>query len=470
MIERVVSQHLQDCILFLCIIDTDFIRVAKSNIPTNYFSQVTGDLIRLVYNYYDMFKRAPSDGKDMKDDFYTEFLRFVEQFDEDRKKLYFDYLERIGRMGEEAPPSKEYVLSRINKFLRARILEGALMESAPLVEQGDFERVEQILMKALKSGVPLEEKFLTIPDDGPAFLREKNIVSEIVAHLGVPLLDRRIGGLRRGQLICFFGPAKGAKSWACLNVAYQAMSLGYRVLYLSHELTAQEIGQRVYQKVGGLSTEPEEEVKEVTVKYLEDEVEKEQTFLPKSIQDVNEQEEVARLLSRFTGKLKVRKYPMGTCSVGEVERLLDYLETFESFIPDVVVTDYVEIMALPRREEKHEAINETYIGLKSIADQRNLLMVTASQITRAGYGKSRVAQAYLPAGDIRKLANIDLGISLCASEAQAAQNLMNVFVEVNRSGPQGFGCTIYNVFEIGQFAQYCRSIQSQSTTSRLEEE
>jgi replicative DNA helicase len=458
--EKIIGQYLQDCFLYLIITDSEFARISRLSIPSNYFSSITSDIVRLCYNYYDQFGRAPV-GEGWAD-FNGEIEHFVERFDEERKKLYFRYLEKLQEM---APPSKEYVLARINKFIRARSIEEALKQAAPLVERGEEEEVEQILMKALRRGVPEKETFLTIPDDGSDFLQEKDLKSEIISNLGVPLLDEKVGGLKRGQLICFFGPAKGAKSWACLNVANEALTLGHNVLYLTHELKASEVGQRLYQKVRSLSLE---EIDSVVTKYWEDGVEKESLFSPKLLSDLNEQEEVTRLLTRSGGKMKIRKYPMGTCSLGEIERVLNYLEAFNNFIPDVLITDYVEIMKLPHSEEKHEAINETYIGLKSIADQRNILVVTASQITRAGYGKSHVSQAQLPAGDIRKLANIDLGISLCTNEAQVAQNLMNVYIEVNRSGPQGFGCIIYNVFKIGQFAQFCKPIQRETQIDRPE--
>jgi len=460
---KILTQHVQNCIVHLAIMDVDFLKIVRFALPANYLDSICADLLQVCYNYYDEHTDAP------KDHFCDDAERkFISKFDNDKKKLYLDYLEKINVVGFA---NKQYLLSILNQFIRHREVEAGLRDAADLWNREHYDEAEQTILKSFRSGIPLQEKFLTIPDDGSAFLQEKNVTGEVVSRLGIPVLDRRIGGLKRGQLVCFFGPAKGAKSWACLNVAYQAMGLGYKVLYLSHELTAQEIGQRIYQKVRSLSTKPEEEIESVTTKYLdEDRIEREETFLPKTIQNIDEQEEANKLLRRFIGKIKIRKYAMGTCSVGEIERVIEYLEIVEQFIPDVVITDYVEIMALPKREEKHEAINETYIALKSIADQRSILMITASQITRAGYGKTRVKQAYLPAGDIRKLANIDLGISLCASESQSDQNLMNVFVEVNRSGPQSFGCTIYNVFEIGQFAQFVQDIRPEPEIQRPIEE
>lgn len=453
---KILTQHFQDCILRLAITDTEFLRVLRFALPVSYLDSIYHELMQLCYNYYDGVNEAPGDH------FQDEMIRrLFPKFDDDMKKLYFGLINRIGEVGV---PNKEYISQILNQFIRQRELETALMQAAPLAERGEFEEVEQILMKALKSGIPLEEGFLKIPDDGSDFLK-KDAASELICNLGIPLLDERIKGLRRGQLVCFFAPAKGGKTWACINVAYQAMTIGRRVLYLTHELSAREVGERIYMKAGGLSNL--DEPREITIQYLNDEeVECEEHITPGSVQDLDKQEEVARLLSRNCGKLYIRKYPMGTCTLGEIERLLDYLEIVEHFIPDVLITDYVEIMALPKHDSPHDSINEAYIRLKSIADQRSILVITASQVTRAGYGKSHIAQSHLPAGDIRKLANIDLGLSFCANELQTSQNLMNVYVEINRSGPQGFGCTIYNLFEVGQFAHYCKPFSVQPTTER----
>ena len=104
------------------------------------------------------------------------------------------------------------------------------------------------------------------------------------------------------------------------------------------------------------------------------------TELRESVFSVEAVRAVRDKVRRFGGRAIIKKYPMGTCSVGEIDRYLDYLETFKHFIPDMLIGDYVEKMKMPKAGEGRDSINETYINLKRIADERNIADVTASQI------------------------------------------------------------------------------------------
>jgi len=93
---------------------------------------------------------------------------------------------------------------------------------------------------------------------------------------------------------------------------------------------------------------------------------------------------------------------MGTCSLQEMESYLNYLEDFHGFTPDLIITDYVEIMDISNlANDSRDRINQAYIRLKGMADERNSIVMTASQVTTAVLQREKITMRDL-AEDRRK--------------------------------------------------------------------
>ncbi len=448
---KVISQHVQDCFLYLCILDTNFLKMARTEIKPSYFSsQVTEDIVKLCYGYFDQFRVAP------ENHLYDELVRSLSKTDEDKKSNYYTYLERINQMDA---PNKEYITSSFNKFIQARQFEESLMEAAPLVERGDFDRARQLMQKACKAGITSEEEGICYPGNWPPTYYDAAEFKEVVCPTGIPLIDKRIMGLRRSRLTCIFGGYKVGKTWGCTQIAVQGLIAGRKVLTISHEATAAEIEMRHDMMLGSLVSGDIEE----DIEFCEYDAEGKKTGTFTEVRDtVFNPEAVGKVrarIQRLGGEVIIKKYPMATCTIGEIERYLDYLETHKRFIPDLLINDYVEKMKLSKGGEGRDAINDTYMGLKRIGDERNISVVTASQIKTEFLEKSTVSEAGAPAEDARKLGNIDLGLFFGASRAQAVRNLMQAYVLVNRFGPQKFGCVVSRNLAVGQFVLDCWPIR-----------
>lgn len=448
---KVVSQHLQDCYVFLCITDTSFLRIARTAIKSRYFSsQVTEDIINLCYDFYDLFQQAP------ENHLHDELVRFLGKADEDKKGRYTTYVDRICTM---EVPNKAYVISSFSKFVQAREIEESLIEAAPLVERGQFDKVRQLLQRALKSGVASEEEGIEYPGNWPPNYYDAPEFREIVCPTGVSLIDRRIKGLRRTHLTCIFAGYKVGKTWGCIQIAIEALTHGKKVLEISHEASAEEIEMRHDMMLGSLVSE---EVAEDVEYYEYDEEGKKIGTFVESRESVFDEKSVKKIrdkIRKFGGKAIIKKYPMGTCTIGEIERYLDYLETFKHFIPDLLINDYVEKMKLPDAHQGRDQINEAYMHLKRIADERKIAVLTASQIKTKFLESATISEAGAAAEDARKLGNIDLGLFFGMNKVQERRGLMQAYVLVNRSGPQKFGCVVSRNLKVGQLVLDCWPIK-----------
>ncbi|MHA1592414.1 MAG: DnaB-like helicase C-terminal domain-containing protein [Candidatus Heimdallarchaeaceae archaeon] len=442
MSNSVISQRIQDSFVFLIITDTKFLQLARKSVKPEYFSsQITEDIVRICYSYFDQFKEAAHNH------LHDEMVRFLKKKDFDEKNRYYTYLKKIQEMDS---PNQAYVVKRINNFIKAREFEEAAIDFVQKVEIGDFTAAKELMQKALRVGIEREEiglKYFELEKPPDYFTSMK----EILLPTGFPLIDSRIKGLRRGQFVVLLGGYKVGKTWSCIHLGKQGLLCGKKVLHITHEASLDEVEMRYDMSLGGLTSEKRKE--EVKFRVIDEEGVEEDSFykIVNTVYDFNEIKNMRKKLGKIGGELIIRKYPMGTCTMNEIDRYLDYLETYENFVPDILINDYVETMKMPLGETAahRDRINQAYIEHKRIADERNILVFTVSQAVRASLGKFRLKQADF-AEDIRKVGNVDLALGISQTEIQAEEQKMTIFVLAGRSVPQGFGCIVSTNLRIGQ--------------------
>lgn len=455
--ETVVSQRIQDAFVLLAIQDTTFLRASRFTIKPTYFgSQVTEDLIKLAYDYFDQFGEAP--GNHFRD----EAVRMLQSKPADKAELYLQYLDRLQTMDR---PNTAYIISRINRFVQAREIEKGAIRIVQLAQEGNFEQARNQMQSILRAGIVREEvgsRYFAA--QMPSYLLPGRSNERLIGT-GMPPIDRRfVRGLCRTDFVCLLGGYKGKKSWGLIHLGLQGLLEGLRVLHITHELSLEDTEKRYDMMLGGLSGSLSSSVENVTVENLNDEGEQiapSEVIEVPTVQNLHQVLQARRIVARFGGELLIRKYPMGTCTMNEIVRYLDYLETFEGFIPDIVINDYIEKMKMPAGSFRRDYIDKAYIESKGIADDRKLLMITASQVTREALQKNQLDQKDF-AEDIRKLGNVDQVFAISQTRQQSQQNRMRMWVLANRHGPMDFGCEFNQNLDIGQFCLKSWSYRSAS--------
>jgi len=442
----VVDQRVQDYFVLLAISDDRFVRAARHSIKPAYFgSQVTQEIVQICYNFFDQFATSP--GKHFKD----EMIRFLEGRNKDDIDLTMTYLERIQELDL---PNRAYIISRINRFCQAREMEKGAVDIARLAKDGDFEKAREVMQKVLRSGIANEEVGLKyFKEDFPGYLMPHSS-SEKLINLGMPPIDKRFPrGLCRTDFLCLLGGYKGKKSWACIYLGMLGLLRGLKVLHISHELSLNDTAIRYDMMHGSLSGELEKLKDNVCIENPGEDGslgKMETVEVPTVANSDLVINSVRRKIGRLGGGLIIQKYDMGSCTMGEIIRYLDYLESFEGFVPDILLNDYVEKMKIPAGEGRRDLINDMYMEMKGIADERKLLSVTVSQTTREALRKHKLDQKDF-AEDIRKLGNADIVLALSQTDEMAEMNRMLMWVLANRHGAMDFGCKFSMNLEIGQF-------------------
>lgn len=441
-----LSSRIQDAFVYLCITDKSFLQIAYGSIKSSYLTgEVRQDLLDICYNYYAQFNDAP------QNHFHDELVRFLSEKDEEVKKHYLDYVVKLTQMDA---PSTAYIISCVNSFVQTREFEQALVKSAKFSDKGNLEKAREIMSSALRSGILKEEVGLKYFDSDSQMYLDQNRSTESITTLGFPALDEKLPrGLCRTDFVVVFGGFKGKKSWCLIHLGVQALMRGLNVVHISHELSLEDTEMRYDRMVGCLHQYPSKAESGIQFQqYYKDGAKGEvSTVYPNTIQDSDYVLSVRKQLSRLGGNLIIKKYPMGLCTMREIKRYLEYLENYEGFIADVVINDYIEKMRLDTSKTKrNDMINDMYIESKGIADERKLLMITASQVTREALEKAQIRQKD-SAEDIRKIGNVDLAIGISADKLKTDKNLMRAFVLANRHGEQEIGCEFNQNLDIGQF-------------------
>jgi len=442
MSESVVSQHLQDCIAHLAIIDTDFLNLVRPALSLDLIdSQMTEFVIRICFNYFDMFGEAP------KDHFSDEFAHASRKLRPTDLNRYVAYVAKLQQL---AAPNVDYVVRRLNDFIKAQEFSSALVSCAELVASGKFSEAQSMMYEALRAGIERENVGLRYFTD-LSLLRDRGMRMETSMRLMIPELDRLIGGFKPGMLICMLGGMKGKKSWAMHHLGKVALMQGLRVLHISHENSLEEVEERYDRILGALASGTESPAHVSVWSYDEALGHWESSVIDRpTVFDYSHVVTVRRRVQRFGGDLIIRKYPMGVCDMQEVDRFLRYLEAYERFSPDLLLNDYADVMKplSPKKEFRHQ-INETYLYHKRLADERGMIVVTASQAIRSSQGKKLSIKDF--AEDIRKAANVDLAIAICQTSRMEERGHAVLLVLLNRNGPQGVGCKIVMNLDLGQF-------------------
>jgi len=271
---------------------------------------------------------------------------------------------------------------------------------------------------------------------------------------------------------------KRGKTWWLMELAAQAALSGLKVVFISLEMTWEQIAERLYKRISGLGDVDEKIIypcfdclsnqdgsclkKERKGKrrllledgalpmfstkldyepctYCRDNGLKDyiaatwfNKYKVKKLTKLRAKQYASGFTGMYGENLRLIAYPANTANTLDIKRDLDELEYLEGFIPAVVVIDYADILkpevsGLVGRERT----NETWMMLKNISQSKHCLVVTGTQSTRKSIYKYQVMQDDT-SEDIRKIAHCDVMLTLNQTPVEEECGIMRLGVAVHR--------------------------------------
>ena len=338
--------------------------------------------------------------------------------------------------------NRELVEESVAQFAKHQAIGAAMMKSIELRDRGEFEQIEKLMTEACSIGLEDDAEgydYLKRIDERTAtrldIVSGKRVPQGITT--GIPKMDALLyhRGWGRKELATIMGGAKAGKTTALINFAKAGAMAGHNVLYVTLEVGKGVIGDRLDACIS------ETLMKELTA----------------NIHGIREKIEA---IDAKSGRLIIHEYASGTLSNLMLRKLINRYKTpghnadGSARLPiifDLVVVDYADIMAPDfRTQDAIENSKSVYVGLRAIAFDENVAMLTATQTNRTGH-TAAVAKAEHVAEDFNKVRTVDLMISINKTEEEAKRGEARLYFAASRNQESGFTILIRQRMDMMKF-------------------
>lgn len=315
--------------------------------------------------------------------------------------------------------NRDYMVEQVEKFAQHRAVEEAILETATRLDKGaSMDDLRSVLMQALEVGAVDGLGGFDLLENLEDRTEERiNIASGAIPKQGITTgvkeLDAELyhDGWGRGELSLLMGGPKAGKSIALMNFAINARDAGYNVLFVSNEVSKKIQADRMDSYMSGVP------------------------FRNVQTEPVKIKKRVKERLSKG-GVFKLHEFPTGTCRVSDVRRLLRKYEA-QSVKFDFIVVDYADIMA-PETSglEERAQSKEIYVGLRGLAQEEHVGLLTATQTNRDG-SKAKTAKKEHVAEDFNRIRIADICLSINRPD-DSAKEKMHLYFAAHRNGEENF--------------------------------
>lgn len=241
------------------------------------------------------------------------------------------------------------------EFCKKQAVKEAMIRAVESFERSDYESIQKLFRDALNKGGSrdLGHEYMT------EFHTRCEKSTRFPISTGWPVLDAVLnGGWERATLTTFIAPTGAGKSMFLTNVSAAAISQGLNSLYISCEMADYKIGLRHDAYFSGVAIND----------------------VPDNIVQVQ-----ADTNSKVKGRLFIKEFPTKTATVQTIRAYIQRLRATRDFFPDVVVVDYADLLRGSRQYgDKRFELEGVYEELRALAQELNVVMVTADQTNRSG--------------------------------------------------------------------------------------
>jgi len=312
-------------------------------------------------------------------------------------------------------------------------LEKAILDSADLLEKGEYGPVEDLVKKAVQIGLQkdLGTDYFLDPRSRLEAIKDKN--GQV--STGWPSLDKKLfGGFNRGELNIFAGGSGSGKSLFMANLGVNWCLAGMNVMYLTFELSENLVSMRL--------------------DAMTSEIPSRDIF--KSIDDV---EMKVKMIGKKSGAFQVKYMPTGK-NANDVRAYLKEYEIKTGRKVDVLLIDYLDLMHPIGQKISAENlfVKDKYVSeeLRNLAMELNCIFVTASQLNRSSVEEIEFDHSHI-SGGISKINTADNLIGIFTSRAMRERGRYQIQLMKTRSSSGvgqkidlGFDVDTLRIIDIGE--------------------
>ncbi len=325
----------------------------------------------------------------------------------------------------------KYFYDQSKNYLKKRSLLDLVNSIKMEVEDDQILKAEQTLANYSRIEKPTGSGFDVFNDSN--FLNTIGEEMDSLFSVDGGAFGEIIRDVYRGDLMAIGAPMKRGKTWFLMHFALMAALSGLKVVYFSMEMKDKIMANRIYQSILGQS---KKQKFDISIPYFKNEGDGKSVSINyktiekkgMSVKDMKRKQRQMRKVVR-TGGFRMEDLASDGGNVASINTILDNLEYYNDFVADVVVVDYADILQpeIDSPRDYRNQLNHTWLALKRMAQKRDVLAITASQMGRATLrNDSDMADI---AEDIRKFSHVSHWINLNQTKLEKKAGLMRVKVE-----------------------------------------
>jgi hypothetical protein len=379
--EEEFNQEVQKLFLDYLLSDPETFALCRNILNDQYFDPRLSSAVRLLLTYADENRGLPS------------FELIKAKTNVPVKKVDTDDSQR------------GYILSEIEKFCRYKALQGAIIEGAKLLENGQGGDIERLVKDAM--GVSLTTDLgLDYFSDPAARLRRMADHSQFIST-GWAVLDHKLGGgFVPGALNVFCGGSGSGKSLFLQNISLNWALTGKNVVYISLELGDDLIGLRLDAMLSNRGTRD-------------------------VFKDIDDTARTITLASKGAGKLCVKRMKEGS-NTNDIRVFLKEYQIQTGIKVDAVVLDYLDLLHPNNKgiDVSNLFIKDKYTSeeFRGFLEEFGYLSATASQLNRGSVQAQGDFDHSHIAGGLSKINTCDNMFGINASAAMKDSGYIEVLL------------------------------------------
>lgn len=440
---------LQQDLLTLAVHSDEHGNTIVKMVPSNLFEGDYKTIYERAVSYWKQYSKAPQQH-------IADLLSDILDNKQDRRgQTYRNILVQMLEVKDQINP--QFVLNNMNSFIRVQRMKSVILESAEQLEAkgvNGLAEVEATWQSFLKETDHLQmDPGIKLSEFDRVLEFTENLSNEF--QTGIKELDEGFVVPMRGKLWILLAAAKKGKTWALVQLGKMAFMQRKKVLHVSLEIEAEEVVQRYYQSLFGASKR--DDITRVSsfeydrrgdlARITTHSEEVPFTFKSEAIR-----EELEARIAHYNSRadyLRVKRFPMRSLTVDHLEAYLEYLETVEGFVPDLVAVDYLGIMKTDPKNHRI-SLGRLVEDFRGLAQKRNFAAVSVHQVGRVAADIDIVKSTHI-AEDWSVICTADFALTYSQTAAERKLNLARLFVDAGRSEADKFGVLITQNYKIGQF-------------------
>ena len=276
-----------------------------------------------------------------------------------------------------------WFLDEFESFTRHETLKRVILESADLIEKGEYDPIEKLVKDAVQISLTRDLGLDYFDDPRARLSALKDGNGQI--STGWPTLDKKLfGGFNRGELEIFAGGSGSGKSLFMQNMAVNWMTAGKNGVYITLELSENLCSMRIDSMTTGI---PSRDI----------------------FKDLDGVEMKVKMMGKKSGKLQI-KYMPAQSNVNDIRSYLKELQIKTGLKCDYICVDYLDLLmpVSAKVSPSDMFVKDKYVSeeLRNLAKEMDMIVVTASQLNRGAVEEVEFDHSHI-SGGISKINTAD---------------------------------------------------------------